>query len=453
MLFLEGLMQYGFLQKALITSVTVGIVSGVIGSFIILRGMSLMGDAISHAVLPGVAISYMMGMNFFIGAATFGIAAALGIGFVNQKSRIKNDTAIGIVFSAFFALGIILISFAKSSTDLYHILFGNVLAVRSSDMWMTIIIAILVISLVAIFYKEFLVSSFDPVMAEAYGLNVRFLHYFLMLLLTLVTVSALQTVGIILVVAMLITPAATAYLLTNKLSKMIMLASTFGAVSAIIGLYFSYIFNLASGAAMVLVATIIFFIAFLFAPHVHPNMKYVMDVRKELGTPTIFNLIGPLTNPVHLETQLMGIYRRDLIRQTAEVLGQLGRKRAVVLNGAGFMDEASLAGENHYALYESGEVHLYTLKPEEVGLASYPLEAIRGGDAKENAAILRSVLDGEPGAYLDTVLLNAGFGLFANGKVKTVKEGVDLARDLVRSGLAKQKLQDLITYQKEVLAK
>ncbi|EAD0590639.1 metal ABC transporter permease [Listeria monocytogenes] len=266
MLFLEGLMQYSFLQKALITSVTVGIVSGVIGSFIILRGMSLMGDAISHAVLPGVAISYMMGINFFIGAATFGIAAALGIGFVNQKSQIKNDTAIGIVFSAFFALGIILISFAKSSTDLYHILFGNVLAVRSSDMWMTIIIAIIVISLVALFYKEFLVSSFDPVMAEAYGLNVKFLHYFLMLLLTLVTVSALQTVGIILVVAMLITPAATAYLLTNKLSKMIVLASTFGAVSAIIGLYFSYIFNLASGAAMVLVATIIFFIAFLFAP-------------------------------------------------------------------------------------------------------------------------------------------------------------------------------------------
>ncbi|EAG4419884.1 anthranilate phosphoribosyltransferase, partial [Listeria monocytogenes] len=194
-------------------------------------------------------------------------------------------------------------------------------------------------------------------------------------------------------------------------------------------------------------------IAFLFAPHVHPNMKYVMDVRKELGTPTIFNLIGPLTNPVHLETQLMGIYRRDLLEQTAEVLGQLGRKRAVVLNGAGFMDEASLAGENHYALYENGEVHLYTLRPEDVGLTSYPLEAITGGDAKENAAILRSVLEGEPGAYLDTVLLNAGFGLFANGKVETVQEGVDLAKDLISSGLAKQKLADLITYQKEVLAK
>lgn len=194
-------------------------------------------------------------------------------------------------------------------------------------------------------------------------------------------------------------------------------------------------------------------IAFLFAPHVHPNMKYVMDVRKELGTPTIFNLIGPLTNPVHLETQLMGIYRRDLIGQTAEVLGQLGRKRALVLNGAGFMDEASLAGENHYALYENGSVSLHTLNPMEVGLDIYPLDAIRGGDAKENAEILRHVLDGEKGPYLDTVLLNAGFGLFANGKVETVENGVNLARELIESGAAKQKLTDLILCQKEVLAK
>ncbi|WP_270994175.1 anthranilate phosphoribosyltransferase [Listeria seeligeri] len=194
-------------------------------------------------------------------------------------------------------------------------------------------------------------------------------------------------------------------------------------------------------------------IAFLYAPHVHPNMKYVMDVRKELGTPTIFNLIGPLSNPVQLETQLMGIYRRDLLEQTAKVLGELGRKRALVLNGAGFMDEASLAGENHFALYENGEVSLSTLNPADVGLAIYTQEAISGGDAKENAAILRSVLDGETGAYLDTVLLNAGFGLFTNGKVNTVKEGVELARELIESGAAKQKLTDLIAYQKEVLVK
>ncbi|MBC1456125.1 metal ABC transporter permease [Listeria newyorkensis] len=266
MLFLEGLMQYEFLQKALLTSVVVGVVSGVIGSFIILRGMSLMGDAISHAVLPGVAISYMLGINFFLGATAFGVVAALGIGFVNQNSRIKNDTAIGIVFSSFFALGIIMISLAQSSTDLYHILFGNVLAVRSSDMWMTFGIGALVILLVVLFYKELLVSSFDPTMAESYGLKVRTLHYFLMTLLTLVTVASLQTVGIILVVAMLITPAATAYLLTNRLSVMLFLAAGFGAVSAIIGLYFSYMYNLASGASIVLAATALFIIVFVFSP-------------------------------------------------------------------------------------------------------------------------------------------------------------------------------------------
>ncbi|MBC1573454.1 metal ABC transporter permease [Listeria booriae] len=266
MLFLEGLMQYEFLQKALLTSVIVGIVSGVIGSFIILRGMSLMGDAISHAVLPGVAVSYMLGVNFFFGAAAFGVIAALGIGFVNQNSRIKNDTAIGIVFSSFFALGIIMISFAQSSTDLYHILFGNVLAVRNSDMWITLVIGAVVLLLVGLFYKELLVSSFDPVMAESYGLKVRVLHYFLMTLLTLVTVASLQTVGIILVVAMLITPAATAYLLTNRLSVMLFLAAGFGALSAVIGLYFSYMHNLASGASIVLAATVLFILVFVFSP-------------------------------------------------------------------------------------------------------------------------------------------------------------------------------------------
>ncbi|MBC1512864.1 metal ABC transporter permease [Listeria booriae] len=266
MLFLEGLMQYEFLQKALLTSVIVGIVSGVIGSFIILRGMSLMGDAISHAVLPGVAVSYMLGVNFFFGAAAFGVIAALGIGFVNQNSRIKNDTAIGIVFSSFFALGIIMISFAQSSTDLYHILFGNVLAVRNSDMWITLVIGAVVLLLVGLFYKELLVSSFDPLMAESYGLKVRVLHYFLMTLLTLVTVASLQTVGIILVVAMLITPAATAYLLTNRLSVMLFLAAGFGALSAVIGLYFSYMYNLASGASIVLAATVLFILVFVFSP-------------------------------------------------------------------------------------------------------------------------------------------------------------------------------------------
>lgn len=264
--FIEGLMKYEFLQYALITSVIVGIVSGVIGSFIILRGMSLMGDAISHAVLPGVAMSYMLGANYMIGASLFGILAAGLIGFVTQKSKLKNDTAIGIVFSSFFALGIIMISLAESSTDLYHILFGNVLAVRPSDMYTTLGVAVVVILFVIIFYKELLVSSFDPTMAKAYGLKVQVIHYALMFFLTLVAVSSLQTVGTVLVVAMLITPAATAFLLTDKLSVMIVIASSIGAISAVIGLLFSYTYNLASGATIVLTTVVFFIIAFIFSP-------------------------------------------------------------------------------------------------------------------------------------------------------------------------------------------
>lgn len=264
--FIEGLMKYEFLQYALITSVIVGIVSGVIGSFIILRGMSLMGDAISHAVLPGVAMSYILGANYMIGASLFGIMAAGLIGFVTQKSKLKNDTAIGIVFSSFFALGIIMISLAESSTDLYHILFGNVLAVRPSDMYTTLGVAVVVILFVIIFYKELLVSSFDPTMAKAYGLKVQVIHYALMFFLTLVAVSSLQTVGTVLVVAMLITPAATAFLLTDKLSVMIVIASSIGVISAVIGLLFSYTYNLASGATIVLTTVVFFIIAFIFSP-------------------------------------------------------------------------------------------------------------------------------------------------------------------------------------------
>lgn len=266
MAFIEGIIQYDFLQKALMTSVMVGIICGVIGCFIILRGMALMGDAISHAVLPGVAIAYALGISFFFGAVFTGVLTAIGIGFVSQNSRIKQDTSIGIVFSAAFALGVILITVLESSTDLYHILFGNVLAVRPSDMWITLGTGVVVLASVFLFYKELLVTSFDATMAQVYGLPVRLIHYFLMTLLTLVTVASLQTVGIILVVAMLITPAATAYLLTDRLSVMVFLAAAIGASASVIGLYFSFTYNLASGATIVLAATAIFIIAFLFSP-------------------------------------------------------------------------------------------------------------------------------------------------------------------------------------------
>lgn len=264
--FLSDLMVYEFLQKALITSVIVGIVCGVIGSFIVLRGMALMGDAISHAVLPGVAISYMLDINYFYGAVVVGILSSLGISAISQNSRVKNDASIGIVFSAAFAIGIILITKAQSATDLTQILFGNVLHVRSSDMWITIVVAAIVLLVVTLFFKELLVSSFDETMAEVYGLKTRQIHYGIMVLLTLVTVASLQTVGVILVVSMLITPASTAYLLTNKLSTMIVLSSIFGALSSVVGIYFSYIKDLPSGPVIALAATAFFIIVLIFSP-------------------------------------------------------------------------------------------------------------------------------------------------------------------------------------------
>ncbi|NLC49018.1 MAG: metal ABC transporter permease [Bacteroidales bacterium] len=264
--FFQDILVYAFLQKALITSIVVGIICGAIGSFIILRGMALMGDAISHAILPGVAISYILGINYFYGAVVVGVLTALGIGVISEKSRIKNDAAIGIVFSAAFAIGIILITTAESAIDLTQILFGNVLYVRTMDMWLTIIIGIILLLVVVIFFKELLISTFDETMAKVYGLKTRFIHYGIMVLLTLVTVASLQTVGVILVVSLLITPASTAYLLTNRLSTMVVLASTFGALSSIIGIYFSYVYNLPSGPVIALAATAIFLVTLVFSP-------------------------------------------------------------------------------------------------------------------------------------------------------------------------------------------
>ncbi|SIT74868.1 metal ABC transporter permease [Edaphobacillus lindanitolerans] len=264
--FMTDLLNYAFLQKAMFTSMMVGIICGVIGCFIVLRGMSLMGDAISHAVLPGVAISYMIGVNYFYGAVVAGVLTSVGIGFVSEKSRIKNDSAIGIIFSAFFALGIILMAKAASSVDLTSILFGNVLAVRSADMWTTLAIGTIVLLTVIVFYKELLVTTFDPTLAATFGLPNRLFHYAVMVLLTLVTVASLRTVGIILVVAMLITPASTAYLLTDRLPAMIGLSALFGALSAVTGLYVSFNYNLSSGAVIVLAATAMFLLALFFSP-------------------------------------------------------------------------------------------------------------------------------------------------------------------------------------------
>jgi anthranilate phosphoribosyltransferase len=191
-------------------------------------------------------------------------------------------------------------------------------------------------------------------------------------------------------------------------------------------------------------------IAFLFAPHVHKGLKPFTKVRKNLGVPTIFNVIGPLTNPFDLDAQLIGVYRPELLSLTAEALKKLQRNRAVVLHGAGGMDEASLSGTNELILLEKGNLTPLTLHPEEVGLPVYPNKQIRGGNAKENAAITRSVLKGEPGPYLDTVLLNAGLGLFASGAAETISAGVEMAKKSIASGSALQRLENLVQFSKKV---
>ncbi|TVS09994.1 MAG: metal ABC transporter permease [Wenzhouxiangella sp.] len=258
--------QYRFMQRALLTSILVGAVCGLLSSYVILKRWSLLGDAISHAVLPGVAIAYLLGWPFFVGAFATGALTSLGIGVIERNTRIKSDAAMGLMFTAAFALGVVIISQVATSTHLMHILFGNVLGVRYPALMLSLFAGLLVLAVVLLFYKELLVYVFDPVQARSQGLNTSVIHYGLILLLTLTIVASLETVGIILVVAMLVTPGATAYLLVNRLSTMLMLSTVIGIVSAVLGLFLAFQFNVASGGAIVLVVTGFFLLAFLFAP-------------------------------------------------------------------------------------------------------------------------------------------------------------------------------------------
>ena len=265
--FWEAIAQYQYLQNALLASVMVGVICGIIGCFIILRGMALMGDAISHAVLPGVVIAYMLGYSYFIGAVATGVLTALAIGYISHNSKMKDDTAIGVMFTAAFALGVVLITLRRGTGSmLWNILFGNVLAVSRGDLLMTCSIGLVVIACIYVFYKQLLLSTFDPIMAEAVGLPTGLIHYLLMFLLSLVTVASLKTVGIVLVVAMLVTPGATAYLLTDRLSNMLWLSALFGVLAAVSGVYFSFIYDVATGGSIVLVSTFFFILAFFLAP-------------------------------------------------------------------------------------------------------------------------------------------------------------------------------------------
>lgn len=258
---------YTFMQRGLAASVIVGIVCAVIGSYVVLRGMAFLGDALAHAILPGVAIAYLMGGNLTVGALVAAIIVALLIGLFSRQGTIREDTAIGILFAAALSLGVALISSIRTyAVDLSHILFGNMLGVSSTDLRIVGILGLVVLVVIIWLYRPFLVLSFDPTLAATLRWPGEFFRILLLVLLALTVVISLQTVGIGLVAAMLVTPAATAYLLTRRLAAMMMVAALLGAVSSTIGLYVSYYANIASGAAVVLVATVFFLLAFLFAP-------------------------------------------------------------------------------------------------------------------------------------------------------------------------------------------
>ena len=257
---------HDFMRRALMVSALVGGVCGLLSCYMTLKGWALMGDAVSHAVMPGVVVAYALGLPFSLGAFVFGVGSVALIGFVKQKSRIKEDTVIGLVFTGFFALGLVLVSKIKSNIDLMQILFGSPLGISRSDVNQTLIISFIVISILLIFRKDLMLYCFDAKHARSIGINTGILHYLLLTLLSLSAVVGLQTVGIILVVAMLIMPGATAYLLTDRFDQMTLLAVISSSFSSIIGVYISYWSDIETGGSIVLVQTLIFLIAFLFAP-------------------------------------------------------------------------------------------------------------------------------------------------------------------------------------------
>lgn len=260
-------LMYGFMQRGMLASVMVGILCAVVGCYVVLRGMAYLGDAMSHAILPGVAVAYILKGEILIGALIAAIVVALGIGFFTRRGTIKEDTAIGILFAASLSLGVALISTIKTfALDLTHILFGNVLGVSDTDLILIAALGAVVLLTIILLYKELLVVSFDPVLAATLHLPAERLKTVLLILIALAVVVSMQTVGVGLVAAMLVTPAATAYLLTRRLPAMMLVSAALGALASLIGLYLSFYLNIVSGAAVVLTATIFFFITYLFAP-------------------------------------------------------------------------------------------------------------------------------------------------------------------------------------------
>jgi ABC-type Mn2+/Zn2+ transport system permease subunit len=274
-------LQNEFMVRALVASAFIGLTCSVIGVFVVLRNMSFIGDGLAHASFAGIVIAYLLKINLYVGGLVFAVLTAIGIGSISKRSELSLDTTIGVLFTSAFALGVLLMSRVRNYvSDLQDFLFGNILGVDRLDIILVVSLAIVVLLTVVLLYKELLFSSFDPVMAQASGLPTEFLYYLLLVLLAVTIIVSLQAAGIVLVAALLVTPAATAYQLTTRFREMMIVSACVGVGSAIGGLYASYYLNAASGATIVLAATACFFLAMVFSPKRRSLLSAVLESRR-----------------------------------------------------------------------------------------------------------------------------------------------------------------------------
>lgn len=264
-LILEPL-SFEFMRNALFTAILLGVLCAVVGSYLIVQRMGLLGDVIAHAVLPGLAIAFFLGVDIFLGAFISGTLSTFVIAWIQSQSRVKVDVAMALVFSGFLALGILLITVLRSKLDLHHFLFGDILGVTTGDVWRTLVITLVILCLVKLFYKELLFYTFDALGAQACGLPINLIQLGLTAAITLTIIASMQAVGVVLVVSLLIGPGITAYLLVKELHEMMIFGSLIGVISSVSGMYISYYFNVPSGAAIVLVVTGLFLLALLLSP-------------------------------------------------------------------------------------------------------------------------------------------------------------------------------------------
>jgi manganese/iron transport system permease protein len=257
---------YDYMWKAMWVSALVGAVCAFLSAYLMLKGWSLMGDALGHSIVPGVAAAYIVGAPFALGAFLAGILAALGMAFVKQHSRLREDAIIGLVFTTLFALGLLMASLNPTSVSIQTIVLGNILAIADEDAMQVVIIAVVSFAILLIMWKNLMVTFFDETHARSIGINTRRVKLIFFTLLSACTVAALQTVGACLVIAMVVTPGATAYLLTDRFSRLIAIAVTFGAITSFVGAYLSYFINGATGGVIVTLQTLLFLAAFYFAP-------------------------------------------------------------------------------------------------------------------------------------------------------------------------------------------